>query len=206
MTSLHSDLAGVQLHEAFHYVDAADPGAVGAGKYWLDISGDPYILNRRDPTDAFWTQISGGGGAVTRAWAYQRQTDQTIPTATNTAVEFSAAFLIDDGGWFSIGDPTRFTTPSDGFSAGNYLVGATVRFFGNNTGIRQVYLQKNGTDVFALSQLPPGTDDLIMNCVGMVVLTATDYVELFVEQESGGDLDIIMAGLYSPTIWGHKVN
>jgi hypothetical protein len=208
MTSLHSDLVGVQLHEAFHYVSASDPGAVGADKYWLDISGDPYILNKRDPTDTSWIVVGSSGTSIfERDWAYQRQTDQTIPDSTNTAVDFTASFLVDNGGFFSIGDPTKFTVPVDGVSAGTYAVSATVRWTGDPTGIRFIGIRKNGTDFFAEAQIDSvGTSDLIMNCFGMVALAEGDYVELIVEQESGFGLDIISANFFSPVIRGYLIH
>lgn len=208
MTSQHSGLTGLQLHEPFHYVDASDPGAVGADKYWLDISGDPYVLNRRDPTDTFWTEVGGGGGGVIeRSFAFQRQSDLTIPDSVNTAVDFTATFLVDNGGFFSIGDPTRFTIPSDGFSAGRYLVGASVRWTGDPTGIRQIFISKNGSGFFALvQQTPPSSDDMVQSCQAIVEMAATDYFELYCEQESGAGLDIISSNFYSPLIWGFLIH
>lgn len=60
MTSLHSDLVEDNLHRPFNYEQSADPGAVGAGKYWLDT--DTFELWRRDGTDTGWDAIAGGGG------------------------------------------------------------------------------------------------------------------------------------------------
>jgi hypothetical protein len=39
------------------YVQAADPGAVGAGKLWLDSSASPYSLKVRDALDAAWSEV-----------------------------------------------------------------------------------------------------------------------------------------------------
>lgn len=63
----HSNMTGTELHEAFHYVASVDPGAVGAGLYWLDTSSDPYVLKRRNVTDDDWVTVgsSGGGGGFT---------------------------------------------------------------------------------------------------------------------------------------------
>ncbi len=48
---------GVGGAEPFHYVQATDPGAVGAGKYWLNTSGSRYALWRRNATDDDWILI-----------------------------------------------------------------------------------------------------------------------------------------------------
>lgn len=39
------------------YVQAVDPGAVGAGLLWIDTSGSPYSLKVRDALDAVWSQV-----------------------------------------------------------------------------------------------------------------------------------------------------
>jgi hypothetical protein len=39
------------------YVQADDPGAVGAGLLWIDTSGSPYSLKVRDALDAAWSQV-----------------------------------------------------------------------------------------------------------------------------------------------------
>ncbi len=56
--STHSQLAQNQLHEPFHYVQEADPGAVGANKYWLKVSTG--ALKRRNGADSAWQQVSPG--------------------------------------------------------------------------------------------------------------------------------------------------
>jgi hypothetical protein len=208
MSGLHSDIVGTDLHEAFHYAQDADPGAVGAGKYWLETDTNPYLLWRRNLTDDDWVSIGASGSSpVRRDFEYQRQTDQTIPDSTNTAVSFTATFNIDNGSWFSIGQPTRFTCPSDaGASDGDYYISASVRWTGNNVGIRQVFIVKNGSETWALEQREVGSADAVMSCSGMVPLVGGDYLEMFVEQESGGDLDIISSNFFSPTIRGFKIN
>jgi len=62
---LHSSLTGTDLHEAFHYVQTSDPGAVGAGKYWLDTSSSPYQLKRRNAGDSAWVTVGSSGGGST---------------------------------------------------------------------------------------------------------------------------------------------
>lgn len=62
----HSQLATVELHDAFNYVATSDPGAVGAGKYWLNTSVVPYLLYRRNAGDTAWVSIAvpGSSGEV----------------------------------------------------------------------------------------------------------------------------------------------
>lgn len=56
----HSELEGLELHQPFNYIQEVDPGAVGAGKYWLVLSGDnvPGQIKKRDTTNTFWQQVA----------------------------------------------------------------------------------------------------------------------------------------------------
>ncbi len=63
--STHSDLTGLNLHGPFRYEQDADPGAVGAGVYWLDTdSGPPRIIYRRNALDSGWEEVGGSGSAL----------------------------------------------------------------------------------------------------------------------------------------------
>lgn len=54
--AIHSQFTGLELHEAYHFVQEADPGAVGAKLYWLKISTG--ILKRRNDANNAWIIIS----------------------------------------------------------------------------------------------------------------------------------------------------
>jgi len=58
---LHRSVTGTDTHEAFHYAQLTDPGAVGAGLYWLNTAVTPYALNRRDPTNTSWVAVASAG-------------------------------------------------------------------------------------------------------------------------------------------------
>lgn len=63
MTGLHSDLTDVNLHVP-GYFTGSDPGAVGAGRYWIDTTGGPpYQLYVRDSLDAAWEAVGVNAGA-----------------------------------------------------------------------------------------------------------------------------------------------
>lgn len=57
--AIHSQFTGLELHEAFHFVQESDPGAVGAGLYWLKVSTGSLKKRTADNTD--WVSIGGGG-------------------------------------------------------------------------------------------------------------------------------------------------
>lgn len=68
-TVLHSAQTGTDLHVP-GYLGSSDPGAVGAGKYWIDTTGGTgvWALKVRNAANTGWETIgSGGGGGVTDA-------------------------------------------------------------------------------------------------------------------------------------------
>jgi hypothetical protein len=55
---LHKDLVGDEAVHPAAFKDSADPGAVGAGKFWIDTTvGPPYTLKVRDATDTGWEVV-----------------------------------------------------------------------------------------------------------------------------------------------------
>jgi hypothetical protein len=75
----HSALTGTNLHVPFHYIQDADPGVVGTGKFWLDTnSGPPRTLYRRNAADDGWDEIG--------------------PTSTGSGQVSTLNFVIDGGG------------------------------------------------------------------------------------------------------------
>ncbi len=59
----HKTLAGLQLHEPYHFVQEDDPGAVGAKLYWLKVSTGQ--LKRRNDANDTWLSI----GSTTTTFA-----------------------------------------------------------------------------------------------------------------------------------------
>lgn len=40
------------------YIQSTDPGAVGAGVFWVDTTGGaPYLIQVRDPTNTSWLAL-----------------------------------------------------------------------------------------------------------------------------------------------------
>lgn len=57
--AIHSQFTGLELHEAYHFVQEADPGAVGAKLYWLKVSTG--ALKRRNDANNAWQIVSPPG-------------------------------------------------------------------------------------------------------------------------------------------------
>lgn len=63
--SAHAILTGLQLHTPFHYEQTTDPGAVGAGLYWLNTS--TFAINRRNDSNTAWNTVAGPVAGATGA-------------------------------------------------------------------------------------------------------------------------------------------
>lgn len=62
---LHSNFSGADAIHPSAYVQSIDPGAVGAGKHWVDTSSgagtsaSPYPLKKRNAGNTAWDVIGG---------------------------------------------------------------------------------------------------------------------------------------------------
>jgi hypothetical protein len=117
----------------------------------------------------------------------------SIVTATPTAFDLSQTQAYDPDVMLSGANPTRALPPV----AGWYLVTANV-CFGNSGGmVRQGYVRLNGVTTIAYREshanpFGPGKDDLALWTV-YPFNGSTDYVELVVQQTSGGDISTNVA-------------
>lgn len=87
--AIHKDLVGDDLHVP-GYVQASDPGAVGAGKFWIDTTGgaNNYQFKIRNSTDTGWeTAFKFSGLTLTSALPIaQGGTGSTSASAARTAL------------------------------------------------------------------------------------------------------------------------
>jgi hypothetical protein len=119
--------------------------------------------------------------------AAYRNTTQTINNATVTAVSFTTE-LWDNANMWQSPNPTRFRAPVDG----RYLFTASVSFQAHYGGLRTVWLRdsRSGVSFGIHRQDATSSDSTNICCSGIVGLLADDYVEVYVEQTSGGTLGV----------------
>jgi len=88
----HPDLVGTALHVP-GYVQSADPGAVGAGKYWVDTTGGTgaWVLKVRNAANTGWEPVASGGGSALTV----REVDGTPTETPTTAIEFPNGTLTE---------------------------------------------------------------------------------------------------------------
>ena len=122
-------------------------------------------------------------------------TTQAITTGTATALAFNSERWDLVGGVASTQhdnstNPSRLTCRF----AGVYAVGAAVNFAPNATGSREVWFRVNATAVQFINHLVANNNGASISCGmtigGLIQLAVNDYVEVFVQQASGGNLNI----------------
>jgi hypothetical protein len=140
--------------------------------------------------------VEVGQGVPMRCRAYKTAhqviADNTLTVATFDVEDFDVGNLHDN-----VTDNSKFTCPADG--AGVYLVIAQSSWEGRNaTGGRVgVFIYKNGSQRLFMQEETPdaasGDDNLgtSIQCSGLVVMVPGDYIEMKVQQDSGGALDLL---------------
>jgi hypothetical protein len=135
---------------------------------------------------------AGGGAPTAVGCRIKRTTDQTIASATLTAVAFNAA---DDDDTDAFHDPsssnTRATVPSG--KDGVYLIQGQVNWPRTQTSRFGAFFRVNGTatiGTLADQNDGDGVDSIAYSGATFYRLAAADYVELLVYQTTAGDLHV----------------
>jgi hypothetical protein len=146
-------------------------------------------------TGVAWATAAAGSTFV--GCSVKRSTNKSISTATWTKVDFTAENFDTNGFHDNTTNNTRLTIPSG--QGGYYLITWNALFAPNNTGYRAAAITKNNEAVagsgvgvtggIGVGYTPAG-NQLVLN------LAAADYIEMQVEQTSGGALT-----LYGETEW-----
>lgn len=125
----------------------------------------------------------------------RNSTTQSLTTATMTPVVCDTD---DDDGQAmhsTSSNTSRIVAPANGF----YIGTATVSFASNATGVRILTLRKNSGGVgtagtqLGYVELSAASAIHYMQVTGLIYLGATDYLELFAYQNSGGALNAQVA-------------
>lgn len=118
----------------------------------------------------------------------KRTTTQAITTASVTDVLFNAETFDTDDMHSTTSNTDRITVNT----AGVYIVTGNLQMAGNATGVRGIYIRKNGSTfarffVTAVDALNlPG-----LSASAVITASAGDYFTCSVYQNSGGNLDVL---------------
>lgn len=114
----------------------------------------------------------------------------TISNSSDTVLSWDVEEF-DTDTMHGTANPTRITVNT----SGKYFITAHIAWFNNSTpaGRRLIYLNKNGSNLGrSLTEVQPGTTSISLACEinTLIDLSATDYIEVFAAQTSGGDMQI----------------
>jgi len=116
--------------------------------------------------------------------------DKTITNNTDTALSFDKVF-VGNSRYFDINSPTKLTIPTSGY----YSISACIVYVTNSTGYRKVTFKLNGLVRRGLSSLTINANGTIEDYLNIssssIYLNEGDYIELYTDQNSGGDLNIM---------------
>ncbi len=169
---------------------------------FASLSGDTTVtgawtfegaVSIEDTVESISTFTSSG---QMRCKAFLDSAAQTIPDATNTAINF-------DNESFDVGSmhdnavlSNRINIPSGG--AGLYVFQAQISFEPNVTGKREAAIYKNGVVMAAAREITnSATEQTILSVYTEDQASDGDYYEAVVYQNSGGDLDVIQGAAYT---------
>ena len=124
-----------------------------------------------------------------------------IANTTTTALTFDTEDF-DVGAMHSTVTSTdRITVPTGG--AGAYLCGMGVDWATNSAGYRQIFIRTNGTTTIVAEALPVTTAAAICHQVIVTIasLAVGDYIQMIVNQSSGGNLNVLSSAAWTPVAW-----
>ena len=132
-----------------------------------------------------WATPSGAafvGCRITQASG----TSQTIANNTSTDLTFDSETYDTDGFHDNVTNNARITIPAG--KGGKYLINGHMEWTSAASGIRNVYIFKNGTSTIASTTLTAQGSDFNLEVNTTADLVATDYITLQVYQNSGGNV------------------
>jgi hypothetical protein len=114
---------------------------------------------------------------------------QTIATGTDTVRDFTGADEIDTDAYHNpASNSSRITIPSG--KGGKYLIIAASVWAPNSTSFRRLRVRKNGSTLLASYDISAGNgtagDSYYLSTIKELV--ATDYIEVTLRQDTGGNL------------------
>jgi hypothetical protein len=193
-----ADLKGIELKNTAHLIELLQLNDNNTTKKTvlsvstagvMTLSDIPIGPNSDPTTDNQLTRkLYVDGLTSDKSVSTRRTSTLSINNTTHTAVAFTAEDFDTDTMHDNATNNTRITFTT----AGKYIIIANVSWASNATGIRQIRIRKNGTDDFDLDArtlvVPHSGLGIAQEVVTIMSVSATDYIELMVYQDSGGAL------------------
>lgn len=158
----------------------------GSGTYDnLPIGTTGQVLTADTTVSPYKVKWAAAGGSFSGVSLNDTNTTQNISNATTTALTWNNEIFDTDGFHSTSSNTSRITIPSG--KGGKYEIKFTGQFGGNATGMRIYYVYKNGSAIIA-NIFQGTTNDTSMTICYCLNLAVGDYLELYVEQNSGSTL------------------
>lgn len=149
------------------------------------------------PNGMAWSSSVPVGEAASACRTYKNAT-QSIADSTLVALTWPVEAFDTDIYHSTSSNQSRFVAPL----AGKYVVGCTVEWDANTSGKRELYVVVNGTTTTKIAgALDAASAGLVQNCTTALDLAATDYVEFYVRQDSGGARNVGATTQQVSTAW-----
>jgi hypothetical protein len=152
----------------------------------VGANGTVLTADSAEATGLKWATPASGSTFV--GCSLYKNANQTVNNATNTAITFQSESYDTDGFHDTSTNTSRITIPAG--KGGKYLLTGSI---GMSTGAneREISVWKNGTKFNIMSQLYAENLGGFYNGFSYVIsLVATDYIELYMNQGSGGSLTV----------------
>lgn len=128
--------------------------------------------------------------------------NQAIPDNTNTTLSFNTEIYDTDTIHDLIINNSRLTCKT----AGKYMIAFECRFASNAAGFRMAVIILNGlTNIAAITKVPDPVAGIYLNLSTIYALAVTDYVTVFVYQNSGGALNVTTNIRVSPEFMMQRI-
>lgn len=206
--------------------DLSNNSFIWTGSVWKPVGGFPIFATTAARDAGFPSPVTGDNALVTATssiYVYNGGWQQTyfyggIPqakllntatqscnNATDTFINFTSEVIDTLNGHDNAVNNTRYTAQA----GGQYLCIASIPWANNATGVRRLDFRKNGTTFYSGSSYAAGAATrVVSNASRIIELTFGDYIEVSVNQTSGGALNAdgtVNEGLVLDVMWlGYK--
>jgi hypothetical protein len=183
-------------------VEGSTPATPSAGRQREFIDSADHKVKRVNSSGAV-TTVEGSGSVTFIGARVYNTANISCATGTGVTLTFDSERYDTDTIHSTSSNTSRLTATT----AGKYHITGQVMFANNTTGARGLVIKLNNTTELAHVRMPTvgGTDVSIVNISTTYDLAATDYVELLAYQTSGGNLNVVASGNFSPEFMMHKV-
>ena len=155
----------------------------GSGTITIGASGETISIPSGATLDLSNATQTGVGGVNTPAFQAYKSSSQSISDATDTKVTFDIETFDTDNAFAS----STFTVPSG--KNGKYFIYAQLQLDTGSGSTFFVSVYKNGSEVFAKRMTSNGSNRQSPAVSTVISLVATDTVEIYTFQNSGGSRD-----------------